>query len=61
MMEHNPIISINEFIKGVKNTKLKEVNDVIKKYLSFDKMTICIVGNYTEKQIIDYLSTQFLK
>ena len=61
MMEHSPIISINDFIKGIKNIKLKDVNEVIRKYLSFDKMTICIVGNYTEKQILDYLSTQFLK
>ena len=60
MMEHNPIISINDYIKGIKNIKLNQVNKVIKQYLTFDKMTISIVGDYTKKQIIDHLSSQFL-
>ena len=59
MMEHSPIVTINDFIKGIKSVKIKQVNEVIQKYLSFEKMTICVVGNYTEKQIIEYLSEQF--
>ena len=59
MMEHSPIITINDFIKGIKGVKIKQVNEVIQKYLCFKKMTICIVGNYTEKQIIENLSKQF--
>lgn len=59
MMEHSPILSINDFIKGIKNVKLKQVNDTIKKYLSFDKMTACIIGDYDKKQIIEYLAKQF--
>ena len=59
MMKHSPIISINDFIKGIKNVKLKQVNDTIKKYLSFDKMTACIIGDYDKKQIMDYLVKQF--
>jgi len=59
MMEHSPIITINDFIKGIKSMKIKQVNEVIQKYLSFEKMTICVVGNYTKKQIIEYLSKQF--
>ena len=59
MMEHSPIVTINDFIKGIKSMKIKQVNEVIRKYLSFEKMTICVVGNYTEKQIIENLSKQF--
>ena len=59
MMEHSPIVTINDFIKGIKSIKIKQVNEVIRKYLSFEKMTICVVGNYTEKQIIEHLSKQF--
>lgn len=59
MMEQSPIVTINDFIKGIKKMKIKQVNEVIRKYLSFEKMTICIVGNYTEKQIVEHLSKQF--
>lgn len=59
MMEHSPIVTINDFIKGIKSMKIKQVNEVIRKYLSFEKMTLCVVGNYTEKQIIEHLSKQF--
>jgi predicted Zn-dependent peptidase len=59
MMEHSPIVTINDFIKGIKSVKMKQVNEVIQKYLSFEKMTICVVGNYTKKQIVEYLSKQF--
>ena len=59
MMEHSPIVTINDFIKGIKSMKIKKGNEVIRKYLSFEKMTICVVGNYTEKQIIEHLSKQF--
>ena len=51
--------SKTEFIKGIKNIKVNEVNEVIKKYLSFEKMTICVVGNYTKDEIIKSLSEQF--
>ena len=50
---------IQYFIKGIKNIKLEQVNNTIRKYLSFDKMTVCIVGNYNDKQIVEYLSEQF--
>ena len=59
MMEHSPIVTINDFIKGIKSIKIKQVNEVIRKYLSFKKMTICVVGNYTKKQINEYLLKQF--
>ena len=36
MMEHSPIVTINDFIKGIK-MKIKQVNEVIRKYLSFKK------------------------
>ena len=59
LMEHSPIVTIHDFIKGIKNIKVSEVNEVIKKYLSFEKMTICVVGNYTKDEIIKSLSEQF--
>jgi len=59
MMEHENIITIEEFIKGITNIKLSDVNKIIKEYLSFEKMTLCVVGNYDQSQIMKYLSDHF--
>ena len=50
----------NEFAEKSKEySGLNEIIQPAKKYLSFEKMTICVIGNYTQKQIIEYLSDYF--
>ena len=60
MMRYKPRCKISDFIEYIKKVTLKQVNDIARKYLSLDKMTIGVVGNYTQDQILDYLKQRFL-
>lgn len=60
MMKYKPKHKISDFIECIKKVTLKQVNDIARKYLSLDKMTIGVVGNYTQEQIVDYLKQRFL-
>lgn len=61
MMEHKNIMTIQHFIDCIKSVKLEDINRIAREYLSFDKMTICVVGNYKQKQVIEHLKKYFLK
>lgn len=60
IMNYKPIITIDDFIKHIKQITLSNVHNIAKEYLSLDKMTIGVVGNYTIEQILSYLRQRFL-
>ena len=60
MMEHKNIMTIQNFIDCIKKVKLSDVNNLAKKYLSFNNMTLSVIGNYSQSQIMEYLKTYFL-
>ena len=60
MMNSGKMYTIGDFINCVKKVSMSHVNKIARKYLSLDRMTIGVVGNYTQQQIMEHLKSRFL-
>ena len=59
LLKYPKIINIEDFLKKLESVTAKQINELIKKYLTLDKFTLGIVGNYTQEQVLNYLTTRF--
>ena len=55
------ILSLEDIENTFKIISLKEVNNMCKLLFDFTKMNICILGEYKEKNIVDFLYKRFNK
>jgi predicted Zn-dependent peptidase len=60
MMKPGNIYTIQDFISCIKKVSMSHVNKIARKYMSFEKMTIGVVGNYTQQQIMEHLGSRFI-
>ena len=61
LFEYTIKFTIQEILDNIKKVTLKKINNIIKETLSLEKMSICIIGNYTKEQVYNYLIKTFIK
>jgi predicted Zn-dependent peptidase len=61
LLKYPKLISIEEFLENIRKVTSGKINKLIRQVLDLKKMSICVSGDYTKKQVYQYLKKRFLK